>query len=80
MRRHFLSPYLFAHGPQSTNRMASERDLELQYKAEFHEVYAEHCKHKDYGPLLRGMKVVDDNGECAMDEDQWDAASKAFLY
>ncbi|KAL5511540.1 ABD1 [Sanghuangporus vaninii] len=56
-------------------QMASEYHLQLLYKAEFHDVYAEHCEHPEYGPLLQRMKVVDANGESQMDEDQWEAAN-----
>ncbi|KAL5529122.1 hypothetical protein ACEPAG_5096 [Sanghuangporus baumii] len=56
-------------------QIASEYHLQLLYKAEFHDVYAEHCKHPEYGPLLQRMKVVDVNGESQMDEDQWEAAN-----
>ncbi len=34
--------------------------------------------HKEFGPLLEKMKVVDSKGESQMDEDQWEAASKSF--
>ncbi|KAL5533036.1 ABD1 [Sanghuangporus sanghuang] len=56
-------------------QMASEYHLHLLYKAEFHDVYAEHCEHPEYGPLLQRMKVVDADGESQMDEDQWEAAN-----
>ena len=55
--------------------MASEYKLEVLYRSEFHDVYAEHCEHEEYGPLLQRMKVVDAKGESQMDEEQWDAAS-----
>ena len=45
---------------------------------EFHEVFGENQEHKDFGPLLQHMKVVDANGESQMDEDQWEAASTSF--
>ncbi|KLO18784.1 guanine-N(7)-methyltransferase [Schizopora paradoxa] len=56
-------------------QMASEYKLEVQYRSEFHDVYAEHCDHEEYGPLLQRMKVVDAKGESQMDEEQWDAAN-----
>jgi hypothetical protein len=56
--------------------MASEYQLKLLYKAEFHDIYAEHSDHREFGPLLRKMKVVDEQGESQMDEDQWEAASE----
>lgn len=56
-------------------RMAREYGLELKYKEEFHEVFAEHQEHPEFGPLMVRMKVVEPNGESSMDEDQWEAAS-----
>lgn len=57
------------------SRLAAEYGLYLRYKKEFHEVFSENQKHRDFGPLLQHMKVVDANGESQMDEDQWEAAS-----
>lgn len=57
--------------------MASEYHLRLLYKEEFHDVYAEHCDHPEFGPLLQRMKVVDPSGESQMDEDQWETASES---
>ena len=54
--------------------MAAEYKLFPIYKEEFHHVFQEHQEH--YKPLMVRMKVVDDNGESSMDEDQWEAASK----
>ena len=59
--------------------MASEYKLRLLYRAEFHDIYAEHSEHPEFGPLLQRMKVVDAQGESQMDEDQWEAASKFVL-
>ncbi|KAH7916010.1 guanine-N(7)-methyltransferase domain-containing protein [Hygrophoropsis aurantiaca] len=56
-------------------QMAAEFGLFPVYKKEFHEVYAEHEDHEEFGPLMVRMKVVDANGESAMDEDQWEAAN-----
>lgn len=58
-------------------RMASEYQLRVVYKEEFHDVFAEHHEHPEFGPLLQRMKVVDASGESQMDEDQWEAASKS---
>ena len=58
-------------------RMAAEYKLFPVYKEEFHHVFQEHQEH--YKPLMVRMKVVNDNGESAMDEDQWEAASKPLL-
>ncbi|KAH8117462.1 mRNA-methyltransferase [Phellopilus nigrolimitatus] len=60
-------------------QMASEYHLRLLYKEEFHDVYAEHCGHPEFGPLLQRMKVVDAAGESQMDEDQWEAAILILL-
>lgn len=57
--------------------MASEYQLRVVYKEEFHDVFAEHHEHPEFGPLLQRMKVVDASGESQMDEDQWEAASKS---
>lgn len=68
---HFITAML-THVP---HRMAKEYGLELKYKEEFHEVFAEHQEHPEFGPLMVRMKVVEPNGESSMDEDQWEAAS-----
>lgn len=60
--------------------MAFEYHLRLIYKAEFHDVYAEHCEHEEFGPLLQRMKVVDSDGDSQMDEEQWEAASEHYLF
>lgn len=57
--------------------MAAEYKLFPVYKEEFHHVFQEHQEH--YKPLMVRMKVVDDNGESSMDEDQWEAASMSPL-
>ncbi|KLO05368.1 hypothetical protein SCHPADRAFT_729375 [Schizopora paradoxa] len=54
-------------------RIASEFNLELQYKSGFHEMYTEHCD--EYGSLLQRMKVIDADGKSQMDEDQWETAN-----
>jgi len=59
--------------------MAEEYKLFPVYKEEFHQVYAEHQNHPEFGPLMLRMKVVNVNGESAMDDDQWDAASVSFF-
>ena len=56
-------------------RMAAEYGLHPVYREEFHQVFIEHQQHPEFGPLMVRMKVVDSNGESAMDEDQWEAAS-----
>jgi len=54
-------------------QMAAEYKLFPIYKEEFHHVFQEH--QELYKPLMVRMKVVDDNGESSMDEDQWEAAN-----
>ncbi|KAF9264872.1 guanine-N(7)-methyltransferase [Marasmius fiardii PR-910] len=56
-------------------QLASEYGLQPTYKEEFHQVFDENQEHRDFGPLLTRMGVVDANGESAMDEDQWEAAN-----
>ncbi|KAF8232361.1 guanine-N(7)-methyltransferase [Tricholoma matsutake] len=56
-------------------RMAEEYGLSVEYKEEFHQVFEEHREHSEFGPLMVRMKVVDSEGESAMDEDQWEAAN-----
>lgn len=60
----------------SESRLASEYGLTLLYKEEFHQVFQEHQEHPEFKPLLVRMKVVDNEGASAMDEDQWEAASE----
>ncbi|KAF9533370.1 mRNA capping enzyme-domain-containing protein [Crepidotus variabilis] len=56
-------------------QLASEYGLVPIYKEEFHQVFQEHQEHPEFKPLLVKMKVVDAQGESAMDEDQWEAAN-----
>lgn len=56
-------------------RLAAEYGLHPIYKREFHDVFDEFREHAEFEPLLQRMKVVDQNGETDMDEDQWEAAS-----
>ncbi|KAF9050720.1 hypothetical protein BDZ89DRAFT_977599, partial [Hymenopellis radicata] len=56
-------------------QLASSYDLYPTYKEEFHHVFGEHQEHPEFGPLMLKMKVVDENGESSMDEDQWEAAN-----
>lgn len=56
--------------------MATEYGLQLKYKEEFHAVFEEHQEHPEFGPLMVRMKVVEQNGESSMNEDQWEAASE----
>ncbi|KAJ3773850.1 mRNA capping enzyme-domain-containing protein [Lentinula raphanica] len=55
--------------------LAAEYHLHPLYKEEFHDVFSEHRDHPEFGPLMVRMRVVDNNGETSMDEDQWDAAN-----
>lgn len=59
-------------------RMAADYKLYPTYKEEFHQVFENHREDPDFGPLLVHMKVVDRDGGSAMDEDQWEAASKSL--
>lgn len=61
--------------PFRAYRLAAEYGLVLTYKKEFHEVFEEHQDIPEFKELMVRMKVVDANGESAIDEDQWDAAS-----
>ncbi|KAG9010496.1 mRNA cap guanine-N7 methyltransferase [Tulasnella sp. JGI-2019a] len=56
-------------------KLASTYGLTLKYKQEFHQVFEDNQEHRDFGPLLQKMNVVDSNGESHMDEDQWEAAN-----
>jgi mRNA (guanine-N7-)-methyltransferase len=58
------------------HRVAKEYGLSLLYKKEFHEIFQEESEDEDFALLLKRMKVVDEDGESAMDEAQWDAASE----
>lgn len=60
-------------------RLAAEYGLHPVYKREFHDVFDEFREHAEFEPLLQRMKVVDQNGETDMDEDQWEAASAYSL-
>ena len=60
-------------------RMAADYGLFPVYKKEFHQVFEEHQDHPDFKPLLVRMKVVDDEGASAMNEDQWEAASQCLI-
>jgi hypothetical protein len=60
-------------------RLAEDYKLQLVYKKDFHEVFMEHRENPEFGPLLVKMKVVDANGESAMDEAQWEAASTSVV-
>ncbi|KAG8966861.1 mRNA cap guanine-N7 methyltransferase [Tulasnella sp. 419] len=55
--------------------LAAEYGLVVKSKQQFHEVYEENHNHREFRPLLQKMKVIDENGESHMDEDQWEAAN-----
>ncbi|WVR03912.1 hypothetical protein IAU60_000911 [Kwoniella sp. DSM 27419] len=55
--------------------LAMEYRLRLVYKKPFHDVLQEEKETRDFGPLLGKMGVVNEYGESAMDEDQWEAAN-----
>jgi len=60
--------------------MAAEYGLFPTYKEEFHQVFQENQEHPDFKQLLVRMKVVDEEGASAMDEDQWEAASESVRH
>jgi mRNA (guanine-N7-)-methyltransferase len=64
---------------QTLVALAAEQGLHPVYHEEFHQVYAEHADHAEYGPLLVRMKVQDAQGESQMDEEQWEAASECAV-
>ncbi|WWC87787.1 uncharacterized protein L201_002679 [Kwoniella dendrophila CBS 6074] len=55
--------------------LAMEYRLKLVYKKPFHDILQEEKESRDFGPLLGKMGVVNEAGESAMDEDQWEAAN-----
>lgn len=55
--------------------LAAEYALYPIYKEEFHQIFAEHRDEEEFKSLMLRMKVVDANGESAMDEEQWEAAN-----
>ncbi|OCF32280.1 hypothetical protein I316_05948 [Kwoniella heveanensis BCC8398] len=55
--------------------LALEYGLKLVYKKPFHDILQEEKETRDFGPLLGKMGVVNEYGESAMDEDQWEAAN-----
>lgn len=65
---YFLTPYY---------SLAADYSLRPIYKEEFHQIFAEHSEQEEFKELMVRMKVVDANGESAMNEDQWEAASES---
>lgn len=63
-----------------TCSLAAEYGLHVIYKKAFREVLDEEQSSRDFGPLLGKMGVVNDRGESAMDEAQWEAASESSGY
>ena len=59
-------------------RLAAEYGLLPIYKEPFGEVFQESEK-KEFKQLLIRMKVMNEEGESNMTEDQWDAASESLL-
>lgn len=55
--------------------LAAEYSLYPIYKEEFHHIFTQHQDNEEFKSLLLRMKVVDANGESAMDEEQWEAAN-----
>ncbi len=56
-----------------------EYGLRVVYKKAFNEVLQTEQSSRDFGPLLGKMGVVNQQGESAMDADQWEAASEFAL-
>ena len=59
-----------------SSSLAAEYSLYPIYKEEFHHIFTEHQNHEEFKSLMLRMKVVDANGESALDVDQWEAASQ----
>jgi len=38
-------------------------------------MFTEFSSHSEFGPLMTKMKVIDDQGDSKMDEEQWEAAN-----
>lgn len=55
--------------------LAAEYALYPIYKEEFHQIFVQHRNQEEFKSLMLRMKVVDANGESAMDEAQWEAAN-----
>ena len=49
-------------------KLAESYGLKLEYREEFHKIYDAEKSHKDYEKLLKTMRVVDQDGESALDE------------
>lgn len=64
-------------GINHLRRLAAEYQLVLKYRKEFHDMFTEFSDHSEFGPLMTRMRVVDDQGDSKMDEEQWEAASKS---
>ena len=61
------------------HRLAAEYELHVVYKEDFHDVFQENQEIPEFQQLMVRMKVVDANGESAIDEEQWEAASACNL-
>ncbi|WVQ78726.1 hypothetical protein IAT38_000813 [Cryptococcus sp. DSM 104549] len=55
--------------------LAYEYGLKLVYRRNFADILDEEKGTRDFGPLLGKMGVINDDGESAMDVDQWEAAN-----
>ncbi|BEJ14265.1 hypothetical protein CspHIS471_0400320 [Cutaneotrichosporon sp. HIS471] len=55
--------------------LAREYGLELVYQKTFNDILQEEQTSREFGPLLGKMGVINENGESAMDADQWEAAN-----
>lgn len=60
--------------------LAAEYGLEVRFQADFQTIFVEEQSDPYFANLLRRMKVMDDEGNAEMDEDQLDAASECLSF
>lgn len=60
--------------------IAAEYGLSPVYCADFSSIFADEQEDPHFAQLLRRMKVMDDEGNAEMDEDQLDAASASLFF
>ena len=77
MRRTLRLLWTLGGNADSLNSLAMEYKLRLIYKKPFNDVLQEEQSSRDFGPLLGRMGVVDEQGQSAMNADQWEAASES---
>jgi len=71
-----LKEYL-VHFP-TLERLANEFDLELEYKARFHDFYSENINNTDNIELLHRMKVLNEEGKIS--DDEWEAIGMYMVF